>query len=151
MTRSCGIESPTHHFFQLRLYCVTLVLHLTPLPFYDGWCGCDVDFCCLPQRHCPVLKLLRQGFFLNSSLFSLNSPLLLLSELCHHWLTKLQFIIYIFYEIQQKCCVIHPWNMSYLVAMDGGMKVWQTKVHNHVLQPVGVEIRFSASASFDGR
>lgn len=35
--------------------------------------------------------------------------------------------------------------------MDGGMKVWQTKVHNHVLQPVGVEIRFSASASFDGR
>lgn len=31
--------------------------------------------------------------------------------------------------------------------MNGGMEVRQTKVHNHVLQPVGVEIDFSAIVS----
>lgn len=32
-TRSAFIESPTHHFVQLRLYCDTLVHHLSLLPF----------------------------------------------------------------------------------------------------------------------
>lgn len=43
------------------------------------------------------------------------------------------------------CYMMGSCNMSYLVAMNCRMKVWQTKVH-HVLQPVEAEIDFRATS-----